>query len=266
MQQQQRLNRILDALSTDGHLTIDEIVERFEVSAATARRDLGTLAQQRLITRTHGGAVAVGSAYELPLHYKIARNAEAKIAIAHTAAELINPGETLGLTGGTTTTELARVLGADPRMAAEDQPGITVLTNALNIAYELAIRSHIKLVLTGGVARTQSFELVGPMVGRALQDLVLDWAIIGVDGLDVRFGATTVDEGEAAVNRDLVKAARRVLVVADHSKMGNTAFGRICDLGSVTDLVTDRDVEPGLAAALAEAGVNVVVAAPRRRP
>ncbi|MFC7404049.1 DeoR/GlpR family DNA-binding transcription regulator [Georgenia alba] len=262
MRQQQRLNRILDALSADGHLSIDEIVERFDVSAATARRDLGLLAQQRLVTRTHGGAVAVGSAYELPLQYKIARNAEAKVAIAAQAAALVSPGDVVGLTGGTTTTEVARTLGAEPRMSDERSPGVTVVTNALNIAYELAIRPHVKLVVTGGVARPQTFELVGPMVGATLDEVVLDWAIVGVDGLDARYGATTVDEGEAAVNRELVRNARKVVAVADSSKMGRSTFARICTLGEISTLVTEARPDAKLANALASAGVEVLVSPP----
>src|SRR5690606_28997687 len=178
MRQQQRLNAILDALGAEGHLSIDAIVRRFAVSAATARRDLDLLARQRLVTRTHGGAVAAGSAYELRLQYEIARHARAKVAIAGRAAQLGAPGEVGGLTGGTTTTQVARAVGADPRMSADRGHGVTVVTNALNIAYELAIRPHVKLVVTGGVARPQTFELVGPMAGATMAGLALDWAMI----------------------------------------------------------------------------------------
>lgn len=264
MRQQQRLNAILDALGAEGHLSIDAIVRRFAVSAATARRDLDLLARQRLVTRTHGGAVAAGSAYELPLQYKIARHARAKVAIAERAAQLVAPGEVVGLTGGTTTTQVARALGADPRMSADRGHGVTVVTNALNIAYELAIRPHVKLVVTGGVARPQTFELVGPMAGATMAGLALDWAMIGVDGLDARYGATTPDEGEAAVNRDLVTTARRVVVVADGSKLGRSTFARICSLEEISTIVTDAEPEADLADALAAAEVEVIVARPAR--
>ncbi|MFD1717782.1 DeoR/GlpR family DNA-binding transcription regulator [Georgenia deserti] len=264
MRQQQRLNAILDALGAEGHLSIDAIVRRFAVSAATARRDLDVLARQRLVTRTHGGAVAAGSAYELPLQYKIARHARAKVAIAERAAQLVAPGEVVGLTGGTTTTQVARALGAAPRMSADRGHGVTVVTNALNIAYELAIRPHVKLVVTGGVARPQTFELVGPMAGATMAGLALDWAVIGVDGLDARYGATTPDEGEAAVNRDLVTTARRVVVVADGSKLGRSTFARICSLEEISTVVTDAEPEADLADALAAAEVEVIVARPAR--
>ena len=97
MTQQQRLNLVLELVSERGSVSITEISEALEVSSATVRRDLNTLAEQRLVTRTHGGATALGSGYELPLQYKIARQAEAKKAIARAVAELIGPGESVGL-------------------------------------------------------------------------------------------------------------------------------------------------------------------------
>ncbi|WP_430592201.1 DeoR/GlpR family DNA-binding transcription regulator [Humidisolicoccus flavus] len=242
--QQQRLNLLLDALAQVGQLTVAEIAERFQISDATARRDLNFLADRRLVTRTHGGAVSVGAAYELPLQYKIARNAEAKQSIATLAASLVKPGDVIGLTGGTTTSEVARALGQSAHLQSNDnstEPQLTIVTNALNIAYEMAIRPNIKIVTTGGVAKSRTFELVGPLVGHAVASMTLDWAMIGVDGLHPRFGATTVDEAEAEVNRLLAEAARNVAIVADFSKMNQSAFGRICTMADLDVIVTDQE-------------------------
>src|SRR5690606_38290057 len=117
--------------------------------------------------------------------------------------------------------------------------GLTIVTNALNIAYELAIRPHVKIVVTGGSARPQTFELVGPLVERSLEDLVLDWAFIGADGVHERHGITTIDEGEARVNRGLARAAKHVVVAADSSKMAQARFARIIDFTEVDILLTD---------------------------
>jgi len=261
MTQQQRLNTLLELISERGTVSIAEISDALTVSAATARRDLTTLAEQRLVTRTHGGASALGSGYELPLQYKIARQAEAKLAIARTAAELVNIGDSIGLNGGTTTSEVARVLGRSDRLVrADGHSGVTIVTNALNIAYELSVRSHVKIVVTGGVARRQSYELVGPLVSNTLGDLALDTAILGVDGLSAEFGATTLHEGEADVSQQFARVAKRVIVVADSTKMAKTTFARICPLGQIDILVTDAPVAGPLAEALAAAGVRVVVA------
>ena len=157
MSQQQRLNALLELVIVLGSVAIQDVVDELGVSAATARRDLNGLADQRLVTRTHGGAMALGSGYELPLQYKIPRNAEAKVAIAQTVAGMVNFGDVIGLNGGTTTSEVSRVLGRSEHLIGSgDEPGVTIVTNALNIAFEPSIRPHVKIVVTGGVARRQS--------------------------------------------------------------------------------------------------------------
>lgn len=260
MTRQQRLNALLELISDRGDASIAEITETLGISAATARRDLGSLADQRLVTRTHGGAAALGAGYELPLQYKIARQADAKISIAAAVCELVNPGDSVGLNGGTTTTEVARSLAKIDRFVLSDnQVGLTIVTNALNIAYELSVRSHVKIVVTGGIARRQSYELVGSLVGAALRDVALDLAILGVDGLSAQFGATTLHEGEAEVSREFARVAKTVVVVADSTKLNHVTFARICTLTEIDVLVTDAPVPEPLAEALAEARVRVIV-------
>ncbi|MET4782096.1 DeoR/GlpR family DNA-binding transcription regulator [Glaciihabitans sp. UYNi722] len=261
MTQQQRLNELLELISERGTVSIAEISEALDISAATARRDLSTLAEQRLVTRTHGGASALGTGYELPLQYKIARQAEAKLAIARAAAELVSVGDSVGLNGGTTTSEVARALGRSERLTRSGGDfGVTIVTNALNIAYELSVRSHVKIVVTGGVARRQSYELVGSLVSNTLSELALDVAILGVDGLSAQFGATTLHEGEAEVSQEFGKVAKRVVVVADSTKLGKSTFARICRLDQIDVLVTDAPVTTALDEALVAAGVSVIVA------
>jgi DeoR family transcriptional regulator of aga operon len=259
--QQQRLNRLLELVSDRGNMSIAEIGEALGISAATARRDLSTLAAQRLVTRTHGGAAALGSGYELPLQYKIARQAEAKVAIAKATAGLIAVSDSVGLNGGTTTSEVARELGRLERFVRPDRDfGLTIVTNALNIAYELSVRAHVKIVVTGGVSRRQSYELVGPMVTSSLADMALDVAVLGVDGLTARFGATTLHEGEADVSRQFAAVAKRVVVVADSTKLARSTFARIAPLEVVDVLVTDLPVEADMQRALDAASVEVIVA------
>jgi DeoR family transcriptional regulator, aga operon transcriptional repressor len=262
MTAQQRLNALLELVSDRGNVSITEIVDELNVSAATARRDLATLAEQRLVMRTHGGAAVLGTGYELPLQYKIARQAEAKTAIARATAALIEPGQTVGINGGTTTTEVARELGRSERFAANQADfGVTIVTNALNIGYELSVRANVKIVVTGGVSRRQSYELVGPLVRNALDEFALDVVVLGVDGLSTQYGATTVHEGEAEVSRHFVSVGRRVIVVADSTKITRTTFARICPLDRIDVLVTDKPVPPSFAAALEGAGIELVVAA-----
>ena len=255
---QQRLTALLELVSERGHVSIADVTEALGVSAATARRDISHLADQRLVTRTHGGATALGSSYELPLKYKIARHADAKLAIARATVELLGPGVTVAMNGGTTTTEVARAIGRHPDLAAAGA-GVTVVTNALNIAYELSIRPNVTIVVVGGTARSQSYELVGPLSDGVLSRINVDVAVLGVDGLSAD-GLSTIHPAEARMSADLIQAARRVVVVTDSSKLGRSTFAKIADLDAVDTLVTEAPVEGALAEALSAAGVEVLVA------
>jgi len=250
MRQSERLSAILEALANDGSVGVADLASELDVSAATVRRDLEFLEHQRMLTRTHGGAVAQGVLYELPLRYKSARHQEEKKRIAAEAASRVADGVAIGLTGGTTTTEVAR--------AVIDRQRLTVVTNALNIASELAIRPNLKLVVTGGYARPESYELVGPLAEQALAGLNLDVVFLGVDGISPTAGITTHHEVEAHTNLALIERARHVVVVTDSSKIGFVAFAQICPIDRVHEVITDAGADRGLLAELREAGVVVV--------
>ena len=261
MSRYERWNALLDLLAAEGQLTVVEAARRLGVSQATVRRDLDQLAQQQLVTRTRGGATAGHVSYDLPLRYKTGRHAAEKQRIGRAAAALVAPGAAVALNGGTTTSEVARALATRPDL--QDGTGgaaVTVVTNAMNIANELAVRQHIKIVVTGGVTRGQSYELIGPYATLVLAELTLDWAILGVDGLDVRAGATAHHEGEASINHLMATRAEQVMIVADSSKLGQRAFARVCATDEIDVIVTDRDASPDALAAFAERGIRVVTA------
>jgi DeoR family transcriptional regulator, aga operon transcriptional repressor len=251
MRQADRFSHIVEQLSANGSVSVGELVDDLDVSPATVRRDLMLLEEQRLLARTHGGAVAHGVLYELPLRYRGARRQEEKARIAREAASRVPDGAAIGLTGGTTTTEVARVLS--------DRQRLTVVTNSLSIASELAVRPNLKLVVTGGVARPESYELVGPLAESALAALNLDVVLLGVDGIAVGEGFTTHHEVEAHTNRALIERARRVIVVADSSKIGRIAFARICAVHEVDELISDDGADPAEVDAIQTAGVEVTL-------
>jgi DeoR family transcriptional regulator of aga operon len=251
MRQADRLSSVLERLSGNGSVGVGDLAAELGVSAATIRRDLRMLEDQHLLTRTHGGAVAHGVLYELPLRYRSARHGEEKLRIARAAAARVSEGTAIGLTGGTTTTEVARAIVAVPRL--------TVVTNSLNIASELAVRPNLKLVVTGGVARAESYELVGPLAEAALAGLNLDLVLVGVDGLSARAGLTTHHEIEAHTNRALIDRASNVIVVADSSKLGVVAFAQICPLAGATEVITDAAAPAAAIAELEAEGVRVTV-------
>lgn len=248
-----RVSAILQRVASLGSVDAGALSTDFGVSPATIRRDLQALEDQKLLSRTHGGAVAVDVAYELPVRYRVGQNREQKTLVAKQAAALLPRGPlTLGLSGGTTTHILARLLA--------ERVDLTVVTNALNIAAELALRPRLKLIMTGGVSRTQSYELVGPIADQALSGLNMEIAVIGVDGISARGGLTTHDEIEAHTNATMIKRADRVMVVADGSKVGRVCLAGICAITDVAVLVTDGSADPAGVDAIRRAGTEVMVA------
>ena len=245
----ERFSAILEQLSGNGSASVDELSERLGVSGATIRRDLRQLADQRLLARTHGGAVVQAVSYELPVRYRSERHSQQKQRIAKAAAEFVPQGGVVGITGGTTTTEAARVLAS--------RQDLTVVTNALNIAAELAVRPNLSLIVTGGMARAASFELVGPAAEQTLAGYHLDVALLGVDGIEAEAGCTTHDHTEARTNAVLLKRSKRAVVLADSTKLGKVAFATICDLSGIDTLITDQDADPAELDRLRSAGLDI---------
>ena len=256
-----RWNALLELLTDSGRVSVEDAAAQLNVSQATIRRDFDQLAQQQMIIRTRGGAVANGVSYDLPLRYKTAKHSAEKQRIGAAAAALVAPGQVVGLNGGTTTTEVARALAVRPDLNTNAEgTQLTVVTNALNIANELLVRSQMKIVVAGGVVRPQSFELVGPLGGALLREVTLDVVLLGVNAIDVRLGAAAHHEGEAAMNSLMVGRAKRVVIIADSSKLGGHAFARICPIDRVNTLITDSGASPDVIAAFEQAGVRVICA------
>lgn len=254
MKRATRVAEILDHLANNGSLSVAELAEQYSVSLATIRRDLQMLEEQRLLARTHGGALAESAGNELPLRYRDGQAREAKRMIAREAVRRIpSGGAVIALTGGTTTTEVARCIA--------DRTDLTVVTNALNIATHLAVRPRTKVIVTGGVARAQSYELVGPMAERTILGLNIQVAFVGVDGISATAGISTHDEVEAHTNGTLVGQARRVIVVCDGSKVGRVTLARIAPITAVHSLITSQSADADALTEIRAAGVDVHVVA-----
>ena len=236
MERERRLSDLVDYIVERGSVRLEEVLERFDVSPATARRDLDALADQQLVTRTRGGAIANGSSGDVPLRYRTVRQGRQKGAISLAVADSIEPGSVIAFNGGTTTTMAAYEVGV--RSSADEalsHAPLTVVTNAINIAY----------------------ELIGPLASLILPAISIDTLYLGVSAIDLDRGLFTHDEGEAAVNAALVEAARRVVVVADSTKLSTTAFARICGFDAVDALITDDGLGDAEAAQLRALGLDV---------
>lgn len=249
-----RLSAILDLLATQGRLSVSAAAEALEVSEATIRRDFAELTRRQLVTRNHGGVVATSVAYELPYRYRSSQHDSDLDRIARAAAALIDPGAVVAMNGGTTTTTVARRLTARDDLIS---PGLTLVTSALNIAVEAVLRPHVRCVSLGGIPRPESYEVTGPLAASGLSQLWIDVAVLGVNGLAVREGATCHHEDEAAVSRLMVERARDVIVVAAAGKLGQRAFTQICETSAITHVVTTAAEDDEQVAELRSAGPTV---------
>ena len=260
MKRSERLSAVLDMLGDRGRLRVEDLVEQLGVSPATARRDLDDLAEQELLRRTHGGAVAQEVAYELPLRYRKSQNSSQKDRIALAASALVELGSVVGFNGGTTSTAIALALSARRDISAPAQGiSLTVVTNAINIAAQLATRPQIRTVVTGGVIHPRSYELVGPFTDTILEQVAMDVVFIGVNGMHPDVGPTVNDDQEAAANSRMANRASRTVIVADSSKIGKISLATVrTDRGST--FITDSGIGADQRSAFREAGWDLIVA------
>lgn len=247
---ERRRLQILEAIRQEGAISINEVMERFSCSEATARRDLNLLAQSEQIIRTIGGAHYEGSsAQELPFSQKQEVLIKEKMRIAAKAASLIEEGDIIGLTGGTTTYLIAKQI--------KSRRNLTVVTNAVNIAMELAENDQLQTVLTGGVIRSKSFELCGPLAESIIDKLNIGKMFVGVDGFSREEGLTTYSELEAQIGRLMIQRSRQVIAVLDHTKVDRASLFTMAPLSSIHACITDKAIDRELEQHLASLSINV---------
>ena len=252
MLNEERRRAIQEIINHEGRGLVKELARRLHTSQVTIRNDLEILHNHGLVQRTHGGALPVqgGALLDPSLREKEKHHRKEKQRIGKAAADLVKEGESVLLDSGTTTTAVAR--------AVRDRGRLTVITNAVNISAELS-GTPIEVILTGGTLRENSFSLVGPLAEETLHRLSADILFLGVDGLDVHFGATTPNLQEASVNRVMVEIARRTVVVCDSSKLGRRSLSLITPLSGIHEVITDSKIPKGDLRVLTEAGIKVTI-------
>jgi DeoR family transcriptional regulator of aga operon len=254
--QQSRLTAILTKLQQTGTVTVDSLSEELTVSPVTVRRDLDQLASDGLLQRTHGGAVSIEPLFYEPFkndrsfQAQLERFADEKRRIGRAAAALIQTGETIALSPGTTTMEVIRGLPLNRN--------ITVITNTVNIAMELSKRKDLNVFVTGGHLHGDWFSLVGPAATQSLERMLAHTMFIGVDGIDMEMGMSSLSHEEANVIAAMVRIARRRIVVADHSKIGVVAGWRICQIKDLHILITDTGATEAMVAPFRRLGIEVI--------
>jgi DeoR family transcriptional regulator, aga operon transcriptional repressor len=249
---EERRRAILEVLNSQGRVLVTELAGQFQTSQVTIRKDLEVLHEQRHLHRTHGGALPArdGALEDPTLREKEQLHRKDKLHIATAAARMVKEGQVVILDSGTTTTAIARAL--------RNFRNLTIVTNALNIAAELA-GTTIDVILTGGTLRKNSFSLVGPIAEETLRHLSADLLFLGVDGFDVPHGLSTPNLLESKVNRVMVEIAKRTVAVCDSSKFGRRSLSMIVPTASMQEVITDRGIPKSDLRALRKAGVEVTL-------
>ena len=251
---EERRRKILELIEKDGRVTVTGLVQRLGVSSVTARADLDMLAGNGALVRSHGGAVRLlNPVHDYPVSFKKTLHHAEKVRIGQAAARLLKPNQTVILDSGTTTLEIAR------QLKSLTLKNLTVITNALNNATELAERPNLSLIMIGGIIRQVSGSFVGPQAERMLSDLHADHCFLGVDGLDPEAGPTTPDILEAQVNNVMIQVSREVTIVADASKIGRRSLSSIGNLSSIRRLITDDRIDPEMVRVFQGKGLELVV-------
>jgi DeoR/GlpR family transcriptional regulator of sugar metabolism len=251
-----RRAELVRLLRSRGQVTVTELAARFDVSLDTIRRDLDLLAERGLLARTHGGAVPLDelAMHDTPFAERLNAHKVAKTRIARAAAALVSDGETLMINGGSTTRAFAAELAA--------RRNLTVVTNNLSLPAVLSGEAVRDVYVLGGQYRAESQVTIGEVRFAPVSGISVDTAVIGVGGITAHAGLSTTLLAEAVMIAAMIGAASRTIVVADASKFGHNAFAHIAPLSRTHMLVTDAKPPPELGTALADAGVEVLVAGP----
>lgn len=248
--QEERVQGILNVLAAEKRVLINDLCKTFNTSAVTVRKDLAFMQEQGLLKRTHGGAIQYRPLFHgLSLGEKEKLHLEEKERIATEACKMIQDGDVVMLDSGSTTTQLARKM--------KNLKGIKVITNALNIALELA-NSEFEVIVTAGELQKNSSTLIGPLADDSLMRISADKLFHGVDGVDYEIGLTTPDIIEANTSRVMMQRAGENILLVDSSKFGRRSLGVICQIKDVDKIITTRRMEKHEIKKLNDMGVDVV--------
>jgi len=250
---EERQQRILEIARDNRQVTVSELSRRFDVSEVTIRRDLSVLAAQGVLRRAHGGAVvATPAPPEPPVVQRMVQAENCKACIGRAAAALVSDGDSVFIGSGSTTAHVARHL--------VDRRDLTVVTNALNVATELATAEGVTVVVTGGMMRASELSLVGHIAEQSLREVRVDKVVMGMRAISLDEGMTNDYLPEVMTDRTIIEMAPALIVVADHTKFGTVASAYIAPVERITTLVTDSGTRPEILARLEEMGVQAIVA------
>jgi DeoR/GlpR family transcriptional regulator of sugar metabolism len=249
-----RLQVIADLVKERGSVRGRDLVEALGVTDETIRRDLSRLAEQGVVRRAHGGAVALRPNDETDTAFRLREHANEKVAIGRRAAELVADGSSIILDSGTTTLCLARAL--------HGKRDLVVVTTAVTNAIELVGNPGTTVIMTGGVIRPTTFGASGQLAAATLRDLHVDQVFLAIHSVSIQGGLTYPLLEEVDAKRAMIEAASEVILLADHSKFGRQALVRVAPITAVQRIITTPGIDPTEAAAIRELGIELIVVDP----
>lgn len=252
MQPQERHNAIVDLVNERGFASIDELARHFDVTPQTIRRDINQLDEENRLRRFHGGAGIATSTTNIAYADRKIRNLEEKTRIAAAIAQRIPDHSSMFINIGTTTETIARAL--------LQHQGLTVITNNLHVASILSSKDDCNIVVAGGAVRNRDGGIIGDTTVDFVQQFKVDFAIIGISGIDEEGELLDFDYQEVRVAQAIIQNSRQVFLAADHTKFGRNAMIRLGNIRQATHLFTDRQPPEPVVDIIRESGVRLVVA------
>ena len=253
MNSQIREKYILNTLDKYGEITVNKIVERFDVSGMTASRDIAKLAQHGYLLRTHGGAIKNDPlSIMFSFSRRIDRYKERKIAIGQRAAQFVKDNETIYIDSGTTLIRMCQFL--------KNKTGLKIITNSLPAASELTNYSNMEVNLIGGKIIPERRSIYGPVAVGQVAKYHVQKAFIGTDGVSLIKGLSAYDNNEANVSKTIANSADQVFLLCDSSKIENDSFYIFAPLSIVDFIITDGGIDKTIADGYAESNINLIVA------
>ena len=248
----ERHQYILNKIQANGSLDVQGLCKELDVSSVTIRKDLKLLEDKNLLYRTHGGATLHNPyTVDRPVNEKEHLQSDEKMRIGAMGAELIEDNDSVIIASGTTVLALARCI--------KPKGNLTVITSALNVALELVHNANIEVIQLGGLLRRSSSSVTGPYSDNVLSNVFCSKLFLGVDGIDLEFGLTTTNAFEAHLNRQMIDASQKIIVLADSTKFGKRGFGRICGIEEVDHIITDKGISDHTVKTLRDLGIKISI-------
>lgn len=248
----ERHKYILENLNKNGFIKVIDIAKELDVTPVTIRKDLKHLEEKKLLYRTHGSASPVNpltSDIDVKEKEKIRKDEKKRIAVA--AAKLIEENDSIIIASGSTVHTLAEHITPINHL--------TVVTASLKTALLLNTLNNVEVIQLGGIVRKNSFSVIGDYTSQFFEQITCSKLFLGVDGIDIEYGITNSNIEEAILNKKMIEASLRTIILADSSKFGRRGFGKICNLDRVDVIITDDGISKSMAQSIEEAGIELII-------